>query len=69
MDTKLHDKYIKPGVQASYSTLVKLNVNLKNQMTILKRMYSYKMEKIKEAIIATDILAQKDKITEYDQPI
>ena len=69
MDTKMHDKYIKPGEEASYSKLVQLNVNLKNQMTILRRMYSYKQEKIKEAIIATDIIAQRGKITQYEQPI
>lgn len=62
IDTKTKDKYIKPGQPASYNKLVKLNVDLKYEMTVLKRVYSSKADKIKEAILASDIIEQRSSI-------
>ena len=45
IDTKTKDKYFKPGKPASYNQLVKLNVDLKKEMTILRRICSSKSEK------------------------
>ena len=59
MDTKLHDKYI-TSTPADYAKLVGLNVHLKEEITKLRRLLSFKDHNVKRAIIAEDILrAQK----------
>lgn len=65
-DHKLHDKFIKGGQQADYNKLVQLRVRMQDQMTILRRYYSSKSEKIKAAIIAGDIILQREKVVTFE---
>lgn len=49
--------------------MVKLNVALKNEMNSLRRLYSKKSRKQREAIIAQDIVNQRERIHESHQQI
>jgi hypothetical protein len=54
---------------AGYNKLVKLNLDLKNEMYNLRTLLVKKNKKINEGIISNDILSQRKLITSNTQPI
>lgn len=50
-NNKLVEEFLNNSEPCSYSKLVSLNLKLKNEMTILRRLYSFRAKVIKSAII------------------
>lgn len=61
-DSKEYNKFISANGPAKYDKLVKLNLKLKEEMAKMRRVFSFKYEMIKEAVIASEILRQKSLI-------
>ena len=50
-DSKLHDEYIKSEEKCSYNKLVGLNIKVNTNMNILRRLYSFRYQYLKSAVI------------------